>query len=126
EGAGRLDERVAGGLRLEWIRGRRDRQARLVRQVAPDTLGEFGVGVQAGADRGAAERDLAQPLERRAHARVSLTDLGGVTAELLAEGDGDGVHQVRAPGLDNVVELHRLRLQRLRQSAYCGQEVVRD
>ena len=51
-------------------------------------------------------------------------DLGRVAAELLAEGDRDGVHQVGAAGLDDVGELRRLRLQRRLQPAHRRQQVV--
>ncbi len=62
------------------------------------------VGVQAGARGGAAERDLPDVHERRLHALLAERDLRGVAGELLAERDGHRVHQVRAPGLDDVLE----------------------
>ena len=69
-------------------------------------VGELRVRVQAGAGRGAAERDL----PRRAAARPATrcwreADLRGVAGELLAERDRHGVHEVRAAGLDDVLEL---------------------
>jgi hypothetical protein len=45
----------------------------------------------------------------------TLPHLRGVAAELLSERDGDGVHQMRAPGLDDVVELGGFPLERLRE-----------
>ena len=50
--------------------------------------------------------------------------LRGVAAELLAEGDGDGVHQVRAARLDDVVERLRLRLERGGERLERRQQVV--
>ena len=113
----RLDERVARRLRLERVGGRRDRRGRS-RPSEPlaHAGGEFGMRVQAGADRGAAERDLADAAERRLDARDPLAHLRGVAAELLAERDRDGVHQVRAAGLHDVGELLGLRLERRRQA----------
>ena len=43
-------------------------------------------------------------LERGADARLAEADLRGVAAELLAERDGDRIHEVRAAGLDDVLE----------------------
>ena len=63
--ARRLDEAVARRLRLERVGRRRDRQAGVGRELRAHARGELGVRVQAGADGGAAERDLAEPLERR-------------------------------------------------------------
>ena len=61
--------------------------------------GEAGGGVEPGAGGGAAEGHLAHARQRGADALGRLADLGGVAAELLAEGDRGGVHQVGAPGL---------------------------
>ena len=80
----------------------------LLLQARADLLGELRVRVQAGAGGGAAERDLPDVHERRAHALLAERDLRGVAAELLAERHRDGVHQVRAPGLDDVLEALRL------------------
>ena len=43
-----------------------DREAGVGGELLAHARGELGVRVEAGADRGAAERDLAEPLERRA------------------------------------------------------------
>ena len=58
ERAGELDERVAAALRLEGVLGRADLEAGLLGQPRAHALGELGVRVEAGAGRGAAERDL--------------------------------------------------------------------
>ena len=52
--------------------------------------------VEPGADRGAAQRDLAEPRECVLHARRSLPHLRCIAAEFLAERDRDCVHPVRA------------------------------
>jgi hypothetical protein len=67
------------------------------------------VRVEAGAVGGAAERDLAEPRQRVRTRAMPCAHLRRVAGELLAERDRDGVHQVRAPGLDDVVELVGLR-----------------
>ncbi len=56
-----LDERVAGALRLEVVAGLGERLAGVLGQRLDHPGGEAGRGVDAGADRGAAERQLARP-----------------------------------------------------------------
>ena len=80
--------------------------------------------VQSRADRGAAERDLAEALAAVLDARDSLAHLGGVAGELLPERDGHRVHQMRAARLDDVVELARLRLERAGEPVERGQQVA--
>jgi hypothetical protein len=76
--------------------------------------------VQSRADRRAAERDLPEVRERRADAFVTLADLRRVAAELLAKRHRYCVHQMRAPRLDDVVELRRLALQRVGETLQRG------
>ena len=73
--------------------------------------GEAGSGVEPGADRGAAEGELLHPGEHAVQSLDREPHRGGVPAELLAEGDRGGVHQVGAAGLDGVGELVGLGLQ---------------
>ena len=62
--------------------------------------------VDAGADRGAAERQLADARQARRSARsIAVLDLRGVAAELLAQRDGRRVHEVGAARLDHRLEL---------------------
>ena len=77
---------------------------------------ESGRGVEPGADRGAAERQLAHV--GAGPPRLAATpcrDGRGVAAELLAERDRRGVHQVRPAALDHVGELAGLGLERRRR-----------
>jgi hypothetical protein len=67
--------------------------------------------VEAGADRGASEGNLAEPRQGVLYPLDTLPDLRRIAAELLPEGHGHGVHPVRAAGLDDVGELLRLRLE---------------
>ena len=108
----------------KWSSGAAIGQPRAVREQRAHALRELGVGVQAGAGRGAAERDLAEPRERVLDASAPEPDLRGVAAELLAERHGHGVHQVRAAGLDVVGERLGLGRQRRLQLAERRQEVV--
>src|SRR3954454_18124419 len=82
--------------------------------------------VQARPRRRPAERDLAEPPERPCDTVAAFAHLRRVAGELLAERDRYGIHQMRAAGLDDVVELHGLRLERRRESLERRQKVVRD
>ena len=62
ERSGGLDEAVARRLRLEGIGGRGDREAGLGGEEVAHLGGEVRVCVEPGADGGAPERDLAEPL----------------------------------------------------------------
>jgi hypothetical protein len=103
-----------------------DRQSRLVDQTRAHALGELRMRVEARADGRAPQRDLPEARHRVAHAVAALPYLRRVAGELLAERDGNRVHPVRAPGLDDVVELHSLALEGLRKRVECGDEVVDD
>ena len=117
--AGGLDQPVARALRLEVVAGLGERQAGRLGQLVDHRRGEAGRGVDAGADRGAAERQLGDPGQRRLEPLDAVADLRGVAAELLAEGDRGGVHQVGAAGLhDRRRTRSALRLQR------CGEVVA--
>src|SRR5690606_3760608 len=112
ERAGRAHVGVLRPLRLEVVLGLTERDARHLRDVGDGLRREAGVPVDAGADGGAAEGELGQLGARGAHARGALAHLRRVAAELLPEADGRGVHEVRPPALEHVVERLRLRLQR--------------
>ena len=116
--AGGLDEAVARGLGLERV-GRRARPA------GPSPRAH--ARARARANSGCVFRPVptAVPPSGIWPSRSSVASsrrppcahLGRVAAELLAERHRHGVHQVRAAGLDDVVELARLRLERLARAA---------
>ena len=62
------------------------------------------MGVEPGADGGAAERDPADPPERGLDPVDTEADLGGIAAELLAEGHRHGVHEMGAARLGELGE----------------------
>src|SRR5690606_25598602 len=88
--------------------------------------GEAGRGVDAGADGGAAQRQLGQARQRGAQPLGAVPHLRGVPVELLAEGDRRGVHQVRAAGLDHLGELLALALQGGGEVVEGGDELLSD
>ena len=84
------------------------------------------MGVEPGPGRRAAERDLADPAQRALDPLDAEPHLRGVAAELLAEGDRDRVHQMRAARLDDIGEALGLGAQRLLQPLHRRQQVVGD
>src|SRR5262249_51877816 len=109
-----LDETVACGLRLERIVRGADLEPRVRGDERSHALCELRMRVEAGADGGAAERNLAQPPERPLDPRLALAHLRCIAPELLAERHGHRVHPVGPARLDDIVELASLRLEGLR------------
>src|SRR5215467_11007237 len=64
--------------------------------------------IQSRADGGAAERKLAQNVDRFFGAPLRISHLLSVTTKLLTEPDRSCVHQMGAPDLNDVVEFLRL------------------
>ncbi len=73
-------------------------------QAGDDPLGKLGVGVDAGADGGAAQRQFAESVEGPRQLSPGQGHLAEVAAEDLAEPDRGGVLQVGAADGDDVVE----------------------
>jgi hypothetical protein len=82
------------------VEGLGDRQPARLGEDRDHLLRESGRGVDAGAHGGAPERHFGDAGEGRLHALDAEAHLAGVPAEFLAEGDGRGIHQVGASGLD--------------------------
>ena len=76
--------------------------------------GKIEMAIQAGADCGPAERELAQSFDRFLRARLRIRDLLRVAGEFLSESHRRRVHQMRAPDLDDVPEFFRLGFERAR------------
>ncbi len=71
---------------------------------------EFGVGVEAGAHCGSSRCQLVEVVEGVFDPTDVGIELGHVPGEFLAEGEGNGIHQVGAADLDDCLELLRLAL----------------
>ena len=107
---------VASGLSLERVcRRAQFGQAGLGDQrldhFGAETLGS----VEAGADRGAADRQLTQPRQGRLYPFDAGLDLAGISAEFLAQRHRNGVHKVRAARFDYRVPFAGLAGQRVVQ-----------
>ena len=106
--ARQLDQRVAVGLRLERVLRRRDLPGRWPRAASPRTRaansGCVFRPVPVAVPPSGICATCGSALRTRSRAEA---DLRGVAGELLAERHGHGVHQVRAAGLDDVLERRR-------------------
>ena len=118
------DDRVVRGERLELVRRRDERQAGARRQLGRDPRAELRRRVQAGADRGAAERELAQVRQRGAQVRQAVVELGDPAGDLLAERQRRRVLQVGAADLDDVGELPGLLGERRAQRLEGGNQAA--
>src|SRR3954453_11863116 len=115
----------AGRFKFEARGGRGDElQLGVARQPLAHLLGELRVRVEPGARRGAAQRDLADVHQRGGDALLAEADLGRVAGELGTQRDRHRIHEVRAPGLDHVLEPARLAIQRLLELPERGQQLV--
>ena len=89
------------------------RQTGLCGKKANDLLRKTLRGVDAGANRGAAKRNLSRASNRAFDPLDAIANLCGIATELLAEGNGGCIHQVRAAGLDHGLPERGLHLERL-------------
>lgn len=69
-----------------------------------DLATEARVGIDAGPDRRAAQRQASQALERVVDTLLRRTQLRRPRAELLTKGERHRVHQMRATGLDDLIK----------------------
>ena len=102
-----LDEAVLGALRLEVVARLGQRQAGALGQHRDGAVRETGRHVDAGADRGPAERQLRQPGQGGLQALDACPHLGGIAAELLAQRDRRGVHEVGSARLHHATRTRR-------------------
>ena len=86
------------------LAARAQRQPRLGGEGRDDGRRERGRCVDARADGRPAERQLAEHVDVGSRADERAGEQPGPRVGLLAEGDGCGVHEVRAAGLDDVGE----------------------
>ena len=90
------------------------RQAGLGSEQAKNFLRKTLWCVDAGANSGAAKRNLSGAGNRALDALNAIANLRGIATELLAEGDRGCIHQVGAAGLDHVLPQLSLNLERFR------------
>src|SRR5438270_12423338 len=100
-----IDQRVRRGHRLELIGCGDEGKAGIARDFPGDPLAELRMGVEPGADRRPANRELERVRQRRGNVRTRMPELRRVALELLTERPLRRVLQVRAADLDDVDEL---------------------
>ena len=83
------------------------------------------MSVDPGPDRRTPKRQSAGTLQGTSNALDVRTHLLRPAAQLLAKRDRHGVHQVGAARLDDVIQLFRLDVQRLRKVQERGQKPFR-
>ena len=99
------------GGRLDQVGGRHQRLAGDARQLLDRERGVARIGVDAGADRGGAEIDLAEQSRGLRSRAMSSFMVVWKRVELLAERHRHGVLQLGAAHLQDVVEFDRLGLE---------------
>ncbi|KAI3478944.1 hypothetical protein L1887_59065 [Cichorium endivia] len=126
ERTARLDNRIVRRKRLKLVLGGLKGEAGDVGDLGGDLLVKANVGVEAGADGGAALGELREARQDGLDAEDGVVDLLDVAGELLAEGERRGVLEVGASDLDDVVELGALLVEGGAEVLEGGDEVVGD
>ncbi len=124
--AGRLDNRVVRRQRFELIRRRDKGFAGQARDRFGRSFRELRMGIEAGADRGAAQGQRIKPLEAVVDPGQSVGQLLRVPGELLPECQRSGIHQMRSSDLDDVLELHRLLVEGIAKPGHHGNQPAMD
>ena len=117
KGGARPDERVVRGEGGELVGGGHEGQPGQLGDLGGHPLGELGVRVEPGADGRAPGGQLVEAGEGLLEAPEVGVELGDVARELLAQREGDGVHQVGPADLGHLVERLGLLCERVAQRA---------
>ncbi len=121
-----FDEGVLGVLGFEVVLGFAEVDACAGGELGGDEGAELFVGVDAGADGGAADGEFGEGVEGAVEAFFAVAELGGVAGELLAEADGRGVLEVGASDLDDGVPGLGVGFELGGHGVERGEEVVAD
>ena len=87
---------------FEFVGRAGERHSGFTRHFFGERLGESDLGVEPGADRGAALGQLQQPGQGVADAREAVGDLAGIAGKLLPQGQWRGILQMGAANLDDL------------------------
>ena len=91
-----------------------------------DGGGETGWCIDPGPNGGSAQRQFLQLWQHVFQTLDRLSDLGRPSAELLAQSDRRGVHEVGPPGFHDVFELGGLGLQRAGEPGEGRHQILSD
>ena len=119
---GKRDEGAGIGGRLDQVASRHEFDAGDGGEMADYRFGIVLWRVDAGADGGATEIDLAQQIGEFAQAVDVLAHHDGEGAEFGTQTHGHGIHELGAPHLDHVVEFDGLQQQSLFQRLLAGDQ----
>ena len=122
--AGQLHQRVVGALHRELVRRADERQPGQPGDLGCRRLGETRGGVDPGADRGAAERQPVDALERVAEPLRVVFEHAGIARPFLPQGDRRRILHVGAADLDDVPPRRRFGRDRVAQRADRGQQTL--
>ena len=103
--------------RGKFVRRRFEWEAGQLRDTVGDLLGELGIGVEPGADRGPTNREFIDVGKDRLDAAQIVFELSDVAREFLTERQWDRIHQVGPADLYDRIEKVSFRTQRLDQLA---------
>ena len=122
----REHQRIVRGERLELVGRAGERMAGQTRELLRDSVREFGMRVESGADGGPSQRQLAQVRKRAFDVADTVIELRNPAGHLLAERERRRVLQVCAPDLHDFAKLFALAGERVAQEAQRGNHLVDD
>ena len=119
-----VHERIVARQRFELIGRGHEGVAAQLRELAGHPHRELGVGIEAGPHRGSAQGQLGEVGQGGLDVLDAVVELGDVARELLAQGQGGGVLQMRPADLHDVGEGLGLHVQRVSEVAQVRNDVV--
>src|SRR5258707_6297916 len=104
---------------------RTERQATELADFACGANGKFGMGVEAGADGGAADGEIVETVERDGDASAIAVKHIDVAGKFLAESERRGVLQMSAADFDDVRKFFSFGIERVAKIFYRGKQAAR-
>jgi len=101
--SGKLHQRIVGALHRELVGCGDERQAGQFGDLGGRRFGKAGRGVDAGADRGAAERQAIDALQGRFDPLQIVRQHRGIAGPFLPQGERGRILQMSAPDLDDLI-----------------------
>jgi len=121
-----FDERIDGALGSEMVTCFVQKKAGFLGDSLNSCCGKIAIGVDTGADGGAAQSQLTKPWQDLLQARYIELYLPRIPAELLSKPHSGGVLQVGSTDLQNVLKLTGLKCQLFVQLRQGGKQFAVD
>ena len=118
------DEFVVRAERGEFIGMRAERQAGKFGDFFRGAFGEFGMGVEAGADSGAADGEIVEAVESHGDAAAVAVEQIDVAGKFLADGERRGVLQMRAADFYDACEFLGFGVESVAQFFHGGEKFL--